>query len=474
MTYGTGNTRRALLGSTAAGLSGAALAACGATGSGGDAKPTTRTTPVNISFLSWRPNAMDRFEAKWKEWGDKNKVTISIEKVAAAGDRNTMLTARLAADQAPDCTDSHSDADFARCEAGAFAVLDPLLSRDKLSQDKGYGLTYAEKWRGKTYQLSYWVEPFGIYYNKTMFQKKGIPDPWAKSSNPGTWTIEEMVDAARRATNPADNEWGFDWSTGYHELGPLIWTQGATHYNYDPFGWQLDNPATVQVFQWFTDWTARTKYNIAAPAIIHTERTKMMDPWGQRALDNNGMTPFANGKVAIHYRSVNDWSRMFPVVKDQFQWDIMPLPSIGGKPGASWTAGHPVNMWSKSKQPDAAWDFMKFLISDDFQKFMSEAQVLVPAKVEHQANFYRAPSVQPHQHAKVFADVFKKPHGIAWRNFKSAENGTVWNEYRDKIISGQLGLANGVKEATARLNQDNEWGGGANPFAGLKLPIVPK
>ena len=168
MTNGTGTTRRALLGSTTAGLAGAALAACGGTTAGSDPKPTTRTSPVNIQFLSWRPNAMDRFEAKWKEWGDKNKVNIAIEKVAASGDRNTMLTARLAADQAPDCTDSHSDTDFQRCEAGAFMVLDPLMSRDKISQDKGYGLTYAEKWRGKTYQLSYWVEPFGIYYNKTM------------------------------------------------------------------------------------------------------------------------------------------------------------------------------------------------------------------------------------------------------------------------------------------------------------------
>lgn len=471
MTNGTRTTRRALLGSTTAGLAGAALAACGGTTAGSDPKPTTRTTPVNIQFLSWRPNAMDRFEAKWKEWGDKNKVNIGIEKVAAAADRNTMLTARLAADQAPDCTDSHSDADFQRCEAGAFAVLDSLMSRDKITQDKGYGLTYAEKWRGKTYQLSYWVEPFGIYYNKTMFQKKGIPDPWAKAGTAaGTWTFEEMVDAARRATNPAENEWGLDWGIGYHDIGPLIWSQGGTHYNYDPFGWTLETPASVQAHTWMADWFGRSKYNIAGTP----NRTAMMEPWGGRALDNNGMTPFANGKVAIHYRSINDWSRMFPVVKDQFQWDILPIPSFGGKPGASWTAGHPVNMWSKSKQPDAAWDFMKFLISDDFQKFMSEAQVLVPAKVEHQTNFYRSPSVQPHQHAKVMADVFKKPHGIAWRNFKSSENGTVYNEFRDKIYRGELTVANGLKEANSRLNLDNEWGGGANPFTGMKLPIVPK
>jgi ABC-type glycerol-3-phosphate transport system substrate-binding protein len=169
MEHGRNITRRGVLGGAGASLAGAALAACAQGGAGsGEGQPSARTQPITINFMSWRPNAMDRFEKKWKEWGDPRKITFNIEKVAASGDRNTQLTARLAADQAPDATDSHSDADFIRCEQGNFQVLDQLMSRDKITQDKGYGLTYAEKWRGKTYQLSYWVEPFGIYYNKTM------------------------------------------------------------------------------------------------------------------------------------------------------------------------------------------------------------------------------------------------------------------------------------------------------------------
>jgi ABC-type glycerol-3-phosphate transport system substrate-binding protein len=466
----SGPTRRRALAGLGAGLAGAALAACGGPGStGGDSKPAARTQPITIRFLSWRPNAMDRFEKKWREWAEPRKITIDIDKVANSNDRNTKLTAQLAADQAPDATDSHSDVDFKNCDAGHFAVLDQLMARDKITQDKDYGLTYAEKWRGKTYQLSYWVEPFGIYYNKTIFKKKGIPDPWEKKDKPGEWTLEEMLEAARRATSPATDEWGLDWGRGYHEIGPLIWTQGGTHYNYDPMGWTLDHPASVQAHQWMADWWFKNKWNIDGP-----EKTRMMEPWGGRALDNNGMTPFANGKVAVHYRSVNDWSRMWPVVRDQFEWDMLPIPSINGKVGASWTAGHPVNMWSKTKYKDDVWDFLKFLIGDDFQGFMSQEQVLVPAKISHQAKFFRAPSQYPYQHATVFSNVFKKPHGIVWRQFKAAENGTVYTEYRNKIYSGELGLANGLKDASARMNQDIDYGGGENPFKGLKLPIVPK
>jgi hypothetical protein len=80
----------------------------------------------------------------------------------------------------------------------------------------------------------------------------------------------------------------------------------------------------------------------------------------------------------------------------------------------------------------------------------------------------------PFQHAKVFADVFKKPHGISFRHFKTTENGTVYTEFRNKIYSGELGPTNGLKEASTRMNQDIDWGGGENPFKGLKLPVGPR
>ena len=139
----------------------------------------------------------------------------------------------------------------------------------------------------------------------------------------------------------------------------------------------------------------------------------MMAPWGGRALDNAGMTPFANGKVAIHYRSVNDWSRMWPVIKDQFDWDMLPMPSINGKAGASWTAGHPVNAWAKTKHPDDVWEFLKFLILDDFQGFMAQEQILVPAKLSAQEQVLPAPGAVPLPARPGLRRRVQAPHGIS-------------------------------------------------------------
>ena len=201
----------------------------------------------------------------------------------------------------------------------------------------------------------------------------------------------------------------------------------------------------------------------------------MMAPWSGRALDNAGMTPFAYGKVAIHFRSVNDWSRMWPVVKDQFDWDMMPQPSINGKVGASWTAGHPVNAWAKTKHPDDVWEFLKFLIMDDFQGFMAQEQILVPAKLSAPGASSSGPRRStPTSTPRSSPTCLRRPYGISLRHFEAGKNGTVYNEFRDKIFSGELGMGNGLKEASARMNQDIDFGGGEPPFKGLKLPIQPK
>src|SRR5688572_25202074 len=106
-------TRRGVLAGTTGGL--AVLAAACAPGAGGGAgsagegagRPAARTEPITLRFMSWRPNAMDRFEQKWQEWGAPRRITFEIEKLTS-GERNTKIVAQFAADQAPDLTDAES------------------------------------------------------------------------------------------------------------------------------------------------------------------------------------------------------------------------------------------------------------------------------------------------------------------------------------------------------------------------------
>ena len=65
------------------------------------------------------------------------------------------------------------------------------------------GLTYAEKWRGKTYVLVGKLGPQILYYNVRRFQEAGVATP-KEQADKGTWTFDSFVQAAERLTNRRD------------------------------------------------------------------------------------------------------------------------------------------------------------------------------------------------------------------------------------------------------------------------------
>ncbi len=444
----------------------------GATGRPGStaATPMPRTQPVTLRFMSARGDAMSRFTPVWNDYGSRHKITFEVERAASLQDLNTKLTAMYASDSAPDVNDAFADGVARFYDAGFVLQLDQYLARDKVNLEREWALTGIERWRSKTYALPYWAEPFSIYYNKTLFHERGVPDPWERATRKGEWTLEEMLDAARRLTDESRSVRGLEWDyTSYHSIAPFIWTRGDTPYDYDTMTWRLDKPISVEAHQQMLDWTTKTRINLA-----NEDRQELLAPFGGRGLNNGGSSPFVLGKTAIHYRSVNDWSRMGPAIKDTFAWDVLPVPSIAGKPGAAWSAGHPVTAWSKTRYPEDAWQFMKWLADGEFQGFLAKEQILVPAKKDAQPVFFRPPEQNPYQHPTVFADVYRKPYGIGWRHFGAAENATTYSREMQRIYKGEVALTSGLQELNRLLQSQVDYGGGENPFKGLRLPIQPR
>jgi ABC-type glycerol-3-phosphate transport system substrate-binding protein len=222
------------------------------------------------------------------------------------------------------------------------------------------------------------------------------------------------------------------------------------------------------------DWMMRQRFNVAAPTPeMGDARTRLQG--GRPAIDQaNGFNAFSSGKVGIHWRSVNDWRRMWNSIGTAFEWDMLPVPSMNGKPGASWSAGHPVCAYAKTKAPDACWDFMKYLMQDEFQGFLAEQQFLVPGKKSHQARFFRVPSQYPYQHPTIFADVYKKPYGVIWSHYRAGEDATLYNTEMAGVIRGEAPMQGTLQDLERRLNALVDTGPGENPFKGLTWPIQPK
>lgn len=65
----------------------------------------------------------------------------------------------------------------------------------------------------------------------------------------------------------------------------------------------------------------------------------------------------------------------------------------------------------------------------------------------------------------------KRPHGVIWSHYNSAKNQTDYNTQIQNIYKGAVPLASGLQDLSARLNLDIAYGGGDNPFAGLRWPF---
>lgn len=463
--------REVLLG--AAGALGVLGAACGGPGEAPAAVPGASRAPVTLSFLSWRPPAMDQFAPFWEEYGKKTNTTIEVDKSGDYGQQK--LTTMFASDSGPDLFDTEYQSLPRMYDSGFVLQLDQYLTREKITLEKEHAVVGIERWRQKTYGVPYWVEPFGVYYNRSLFQQKGVADPWERSQNRGDWTPEEMVEAARKLNDPANDVWGLDWGPqSAYNLGPLIWTVGASHMQYDPqIEWTLGLPEVTQALNWAIDWLIRQKIDVASPAPeAAASRDRLQG--GRPGIGAGGINRFSTGKIGIHYRSVNDWRRMWPVIGSAFEWDMLPVPSIKGKPGAAWTGGHPVSAYSKTKHPDRAWEFMRWLMGDEFQGVLAENQFLVPAMRKFQERFYRPPEQYKYQHPQVFANVYKRPYGIQWAHYNAVRNITTFNTEAERLVKGEVPLQGGLAELQRVLNQDIDFGGGDNPFKGLRWPIQPR
>jgi multiple sugar transport system substrate-binding protein len=448
------------------------LAACDA-GRGGPA-PAANRPPVKLSFMSWRPIAMDQFAPAWREYEQKQNATIEVD---PSGDGNQeKITTMFAADTGPDLFDSNTRSLPKMYDSGFVLEVTQHLTRDRINLDRDWAVLGIERWRQKTYGVPYWAEPHSIFYNKTLFRAKGVPDPWDKPQNKGQWTIEEMAAAARTINDPPNDVYGMQWGMGdYHGIGPLVWTHLVSHLQYDPqMKFDLQLPPFVAALNTAIDWMMRQRFNVAAPTPeMGDARTRLQG--GRPAIDQaNGFNAFSSGKVGIHWRSVNDWRRMWNSIGTAFEWDMLPVPSMNGKPGASWSAGHPVCAYAKTKAPDACWDFMKYLMQDEFQGFLAEQQFLVPGKKSHQARFFRVPSQYPYQHPTIFADVYKKPYGVIWSHYRAGEDATLYNTEMAGVIRGEAPMQGTLQDLERRLNALVDTGPGENPFKGLTWPIQPK
>src|SRR5436190_3597450 len=345
-------TRRGLL-VTGAALSAGLLAACGSPAGGGSSQPETKSRQP-VTLRSWilqpgNPEPNDATDAAFAAIKEKYPwITVDDEKKGAANQAyvDAVVTASVAGNL-PDMLYAQGPQIQGFIRNGIVRPLDDFVAKDKTFDAKDFPDVALKVYQasGKQYAIPYDHGPHVLWFNKTLFDKEGVKPPDA------TWTMDDLVEAARRLTKIPDGQWGsnFSPSGSYTMQATWLGPWGGKFLNDDETEIYVDSKEAIEALEFWYD--LRTKRHLS--------------PLPGESVD------WYQGKLAM--KNTGPWDyRGYLANKPDFVADIADWPKgPKGRAASSMGSGYPIS--SQSKHAEDAWLWLaEYLGKDENRSVLSQ------------------------------------------------------------------------------------------------------
>ena len=326
--------------------------------------------------------------------------------------------------QAPDiiAIDNPEHALFA--SRGAFLDLtDKIAASDVVKPENYYpGPLKSVMWDGKYFGIPKATNTIALYYNKDMFKAAGL-DP---DKPPQTW--DELVETARKLTDPSKNVYGLTFSAKANEEGTfqfLPWAQmGGGGYD------KINSEGAVKALE---TWKKIIDEKLASPDTLTRSQ------W-----DSTGT--FNSGNAAMAISGPWELDRMLKEAK--FDWGValLPVPQEGAERSSAmgdfnWA------IFSNTEHPDEAFKVLEYFVSQDDRMFKDFGQL--PPR----SDITIAPTGEPLKDAalKVFIEQLRyaQPRGPhpEWPKISKAIQDAI-----QAALTGQMSAKDALDQAAERIN----------------------
>lgn len=254
----------------------------------------------------------------------------------------------------------------------------------------------AFKWNGQQLCLPQNVSSLAVYYNRSLFQKYGVPEPkagwtWndlvgtaAMMTRDATGTVVKGTESEGAARRPAVHGLGVEPSI--IRLAPFVWSNGAEIVDdpAKPTRLTLESPAAREALKNLVD--LRQAYGVT--------------PTDEEVEAEDDESRFANGRLAMLMTSRRATTN-FRTITD-FEWDVAPLPVYRRPVGVLHSDAYCMPKGAENK--DAAWRFLEFAIAEEGQKIIAATGRTVPSHVGVANSPAFLGPAQPPRSARVFLD----------------------------------------------------------------------
>jgi multiple sugar transport system substrate-binding protein len=317
----------------AVGVLALALSACSqgsATNPGTSEDGKTVVRYMNFSANDGNEENLDAIVSAFEK--DNSDIDVQVETVPYA-DYFTKLQTAVAGGTAPDTFELNYENFVTYAKNGSLAELSGV---DKSAYQASLVDAYASD--GKQHGLPESFSNVVLFYNKTLFEQKGVALPTAD------WTWADEQAAAAQLTDKAAGVWGDYQPVTYNEFYKALAQTGGEFLSADGKTAMFDSPEGLKAANWLIGKNGTTMPTEADGAGTPDFDSKL----------------FADGKLAMWHSGI--W--MFGALAEApFEWDVVVEPGDTEKASAMFVNGLVVS--SAAKNTEAAQKWITFLSSSD-------------------------------------------------------------------------------------------------------------
>lgn len=375
---------------------------------------------------------------------EKAHPNIHVKIVGNMTDDKINQALRAGGDKAPDVVSSFTTNNVGRfCSSGAFVDLNPLFEKAGIDPEKTFPKAMNEytQFEGDRCTAPLLGDAYGLYYNKTAFEKAGITSP------PKTWS-EFEADAKKLTISKGDSYSQLGFMPNYHG-----WESTTEHYfgQFSPTYFDSSGKSNIAKDPAFeAGFTLQKKLvdELGGYQKLEKYRSKLGDEWGPKH-------PFHTGQVAMQLDG--EWRLgMAEEAKPGFEIGVAPLPvpdDQADQYGKGYITGTIAGIASTSKKQNAAWELLKYMTTDtdavvgfanDIHNVPSTLAALESPKLKYDPRF------------KTFLDIASNANSTT--SPASINGGTYLvtiQEFGYDYESGkETDLKAGLKKAAAQIDTD--------------------
>jgi multiple sugar transport system substrate-binding protein len=214
---------------------------------------------------------------------------------------------------------------------------------------------------GVQYGLPKYHGALALYYNKDIFDEFRVDYPDA------SWNHNDYLEAMKQLTHDRNSDGKIDlWGS----ILDLSWDRIQVHVNEwgghfvdpdDPTRCLMGDTQSIEAMEWIRArmWDDRV---MARPLDVQNMGTQQA---------------FISGKVAM--AEDGSWALKNILSNANFRIGVAPFPA-GPVQRVTLSTTDGFGIYKGTRYPQASWELMKFLISDDYGKAMAKANFLQPAR----------------------------------------------------------------------------------------------